>query len=101
MSDDAPIPKTLDWYREAANWVVGLATAALGAAFITLGSISKLELIPRLAVIAGGLCLALAVSCGILFYFWLIALGQALENLAKEPTPAPTDEKSQMDHVRL
>jgi hypothetical protein len=76
----AQLPQTLGWYRESANWLVGLAAAALATAATFVEKFFAANLFLKLLFTLGGISLFVAVFCGLAFYFWLLSLGNSLES---------------------
>lgn len=77
------LPPTLDWYRQAANWLVGLATGVLA---VGLSSADKIpfetpgqQWIACLCIV----CFLVTVGSGIAFYFWITSFANCLERREK------------------
>lgn len=84
-------------YREAANWLVGLATAALGGSFALLDKIQPSIGFKR-GMALGGAGLVVTIASGILFYFWLLKLDNLIEvgrDLEKDAKANPADKDKQ------
>jgi hypothetical protein len=78
-ADANALPATLQWYRDGANWIVGLSTGAIAA---SIAYYDKFVLLDRLALAVLLLAMGaftLSVLCGILFYIWVIAYGNQRE----------------------
>src|SRR2546428_1116612 len=73
------LPTTLAWYRDAANWVVGLSTGALAAGLAYRDEIQLAERTPRVVFSLSALAFLVAVVAGIQFYFWITTYGNQLE----------------------
>jgi hypothetical protein len=78
-TDANALPATLQWYRDGANWIVGLSTGAIAA---SIAYYDKFVLLDRLALAVLLLAMAafvVSVLCGIFFYIWVIAYGNQRE----------------------
>jgi hypothetical protein len=73
------LPATLTWYRDAANWIVGLSTAALAAGLTYREEIRAAAQLPRLIFFISALAFLVALVAGIQFYFWLTTYGNQRE----------------------
>lgn len=73
------LPPTLDWYRQAANWLVGLSTGAIAAGVTMSGEIRQAAPVARGLVFPTGLAFLLAVVSGVLFYFWILKFANSYE----------------------
>ena len=73
------LPTTLAWYRDAANWIVGLSAGAVAAALAYHREIQSAALGIRISFLAAGLLFVLAIVCGIQFYFWLTSYANQRE----------------------
>lgn len=77
--DKFELPESLDWYRQSANWLVGLAsgalaiTASLAEKLIAQGRISKILFTFE------GLSFLVTILCGVTFHFLLVSYGNSLE----------------------
>lgn len=76
---DSPLPATLDWYRQIANWIVGLAVGALALTPQWAGASTASTWPIRVLSIVTGLLLLIAVHSGIRLYIWLTDLGHCHE----------------------
>jgi hypothetical protein len=86
------LPVTLDWYRQAANWLVGLSTAAIGAGFSVAGKVRAQTVPIRIVFLASGFAFLVAVLGGVFFYLWITNYANQLEQRAARlpETPANT-----------
>ena len=75
----ATLPATLDWYRQAANWLVGLSTGAVAIGLTNLERIERSEGHIKVLCGSAGVFFLLAILSGIFFYIWLTALANGLE----------------------
>lgn len=98
------LPVTLNWYREAANWLVGLAAAATAGSIALLETVRVAQASLRLSFALGLVGLSAAVVSGILFYWWLLKYANLLEvdrrcRAASWPLlpSGPQDQKRQAD----
>lgn len=83
MRSKVELPETLAGYREAANWLVGLSTAALAGSFALLEKILPAPLATRLLLAGGAAMLLVTAAAGIVFYFWLLEIGNLIEREAE------------------
>jgi|SRR6266566_1592342 len=89
------LPVTLDWYRQGANWLVGLASGVVAANLALVDKITGaafwVEVVDGIALFL----LLLVVVAGVFFYWWLTTYGNKREKkssleeeLARETDPA-------------
>lgn len=76
-------PKSLDWYRQAANWLVGLSTGGLLLMTSLIGDVRDADRWTSLSFALAGLAFLLSVICGVLFYLHVLTLGNTIERLAE------------------
>lgn len=77
---ESKLPASLGWYRDAANWVVGLSTGALAAGITQLERIGMAAQPAQVVFALATMFFLLAVVSGIQFYFWLTSYGNAREH---------------------
>ena len=82
------LPETLQWYRDAGNWLVGLSVGAL-AYLATAGPQLTDGVVSRLLVPLTALLFGVAAFTGVFFYFWLLTFANCIERGEKsEPGTA-------------
>lgn len=81
VKKDSPIPETLDWYRQVANWLVGLAVGAVALAPSQADWLRTVGWPVKLLYVLTGICLLAAILSGIRVYLWLTQLGNYREKL--------------------
>jgi hypothetical protein len=74
------LPQALGWYRESANWLVGLSVGALAAAANCADKLLKANAFLKVVFMLSGGGFLIAVVGGVAFYYWLLRLGNALES---------------------
>jgi phage shock protein PspC (stress-responsive transcriptional regulator) len=95
------LPTSLQWYREGANWVVGLSTAALGAGFALRADVLTAPTAGRIGFVVSSFAFLVAVVTGILFYFWLNFYANESENLERiKAEAAPMDEAARVEMTK-
>jgi len=73
MGDAAEtLPTSLDWYRQAANWLVGLSTGAVALGLTVIGELKKQSAATKLLAAATGGTLVLTVLIGVFFYLFIL-----------------------------
>ncbi|MBO0929428.1 hypothetical protein [Fibrella aquatilis] len=80
---DIHLPPTLDWYRQAANWLVGLATGALA---VGLSSADHIPFNTHYQQWVAGLtiaCFLVTVGSGVAFYLAITRFANCLEQREK------------------
>lgn len=90
------LPATLSWYRDAANWVVGLSTGALAAAFAYREDIQAATQTPRVVFVAAAIAFLIALLAGIQYYFWITTYANQRERrdrLQSSLTSVPSEEQ--------
>jgi hypothetical protein len=99
VSDKYELPATLDWYRQGANWLVGLSTGAIAAGLALTDKIQGLGSGSVWLLRLAGLAFLVTVVAGVFSYFFLNSIGNALElragvreKIAKGDTQALQDE---------
>lgn len=55
-SSESELPVTLDWYRQAANWLVGLSTGAIAASLTFMDKLRPVGLVVRVLFVFAGVC---------------------------------------------
>ncbi|MEP6620184.1 MAG: hypothetical protein ABJE47_12755, partial [bacterium] len=73
------LPATLTWYRDAANWMVGLSTGALAAGFAFKTELLSASSTARALFAFGAIAFFIAVIAGIQFYFWITSYANKRE----------------------
>lgn len=91
--NENPLPHALDWYRQTANWLVGLSAASLAWLSTVAFDVLATHSWSIYLLIGAGLAMVLALLAGIYFYISLTAYGHAFEELfkANELLDAETD----------
>lgn len=90
------LPATLSWYRDAANWVVGLSTGGIAGALAYHKDLASASRTALAIFTASTIALFLAVLAGIQFYFWITSYANQLERRNRLNStilgwPHPTD----------
>lgn len=85
------IPATLDWYRQGANWLVGLSTGAVAIGLTNLERIEGSEGHIKILCGLAGVFFLVSILSGILFYFWLSTLANGLESKERHSTSEATE----------
>ena len=90
------LPETLSWYRDGANWVVGLSTGALAAGLAYREQLQGTTWQPRAVFIVAAGAFVVAVVAGLQLYFWLITYGNQHEQRERlsSQLAAPNADKS-------
>jgi hypothetical protein len=65
------LPVTIDWYRQAANWLVGLSTGALAVGLTLADRVQAQSVTVQRLFLASGLAFLIAVVAGVRFYLWV------------------------------
>lgn len=80
---------TLEWYRQEANWLVGLSTGAIAAGLGLLDGLAASGVLVRALLTAAGLLFLVALFAGTRLYVWLNQWGSDFERIREEgPTEA-------------
>ena len=90
MTDEstAPaLPTTIDWYRQAANWLVGLSTGALGVGLTLADRVQAQSVWVQRLFLFSGLAFLIAVIAGVRFYLWIITYANQREQRDKATKP--------------
>ncbi len=87
---ESKLPTTLGWYRDAANWVVGLSAGALAAAITQIDRVRGAGRGPEAIFVVAAILFLIALVSGIQFYLWLTSYGNA-----RERSDAPRMEKAE------
>lgn len=91
------LPVTLSWYRDAANWVVGLSTGALAAGFTYREPIQSAPPFVRGVFVAAAILFLVALVAGIQFYFWLTTYGNQRERRERVAAGMPQTRKEEQE----
>lgn len=83
VTPDLKLPPTLDWYRQAANWLVGLSTGALAVELSLLETIQKQPSGVKLLFTLTGMMYLAAIVTGVFFYYYMTAYANRLETKDK------------------
>ncbi len=78
-SANSALPTTLGWYRDAANWIVGLSAGAVAAGLAYHHEIQSATSGIRISFLVASLLFVLAIVSGIQFYFWLTSYANQRE----------------------
>lgn len=98
------LPATLAWYRDAANWVVGLSTGAIAAGLMFHEEIHTGGGVAKILFGVSGLLFVIAIICGVQFYFWITSYAnqrEARDELTAELAKTPSDTNKQADRLKL
>lgn len=76
---------------QGANWLVGLAGAAVGGGLAKLDELKTFPLIAKCAVLLATLGFLVAIIAGIFYYFETLEVAQAKEKLDKAEAAEPPD----------
>jgi len=81
------LPATIDWYRQAANWLVGLSTGALGVGLTLADRVQAQSVWIQRLFLVSGLAFLIAVIAGVRFYLWIIDYANQREQRDKATKP--------------
>ena len=77
------LPVTIDWYRQAANWLVGLSTGALGVGLTLADRVQAQSVAVQRFFLLSGLAFLIAVLSGVFFYLWITTYANQREQRDK------------------
>jgi hypothetical protein len=91
-TDRSVLPETLAWYRDAANWIVGISTGALAGTLAIRDVFAGAGRPVQVAVGLGVLLFVVAIVSGVQFYLWIVTFANQRErrlHLEAESAPVP------------
>lgn len=75
----AALPETLGWYRDAANWIVGISTGAVAGVLAIRESLTEADPPAQMAAGVSAIAFVFAIVAGIQFYLWIVTFANQRE----------------------
>lgn len=108
MAEDTKSLETLDWYRQAGNWLVGLSTGAIATGLLLGKEIKAASPKTQGFFMLAGVCFLATILFGMYYYFWILKYGGAkalkwefeerLHSAVTSGTPLPVAEETKLQN---
>lgn len=94
------LPATIAWYRDDANWIVGLSTGALAGAIVYKSDVLSAPPVTQLIILAAVICFFASVLSGIQFYVWITSYANSREFRDQRKRDLSTEPAAKHDKIQ-